>query len=258
MKNKEIERKFLVNIDDVPFDLSTLAYGDITQGYITSIDNTFSFRVRQTLNMNTDKVLINKTHTQTIKSKGSKIRDEYEIELNSDQFSTMWKLCMYNSVHKFRYELPYYHHTIELDVYKNEVEGLYTVEVEFDNEKECDMFEAPSWFGEEVTELKEYKNVNIALNKGIEVWYGKHAHNTLAVILKSDISKMQNIIDSALTRTQEKMKFIEVLKDLGLNILLNRLNDEKANELNYKNKAKQLSEMCKNWLVNEREKNYEI
>ena len=168
MRNKEIERKFLVDIKDVPFDLSTLAYGDITQGYITSIDESFSFRVRQTLNMSSEKVLIDKKHTQTIKSKGSKVRDEYEIELNQEQFSTLWKLCMYNSVHKIRYELPYYHHTLELDVYKNEVEGLYTIEVEFDNIKECDMFEAPEWFGEEVTNKDEYKNVNIALNKGVK------------------------------------------------------------------------------------------
>jgi len=238
MKNKEIERKFLVDINDVPFDLSTLPYGDITQGYITSIDNTFSFRVRQTLNMSAEKVLIDKQHTQTIKSKESKVRDEYEIELNQEQFSTLWKLCMYNSVHKYRYELPYYHHTLELDVYKNEVEGLYTVEVEFDNLKECDMFEPPDWFGEEVTELKEYKNVNIALNKGVEIWYGKHAHNILALILKSDISKIQNIIDSALTKTQEKRNFIKTLFDLSQNIILNRLDEEKAVELNYEEKAK--------------------
>ena len=168
MKNKEIERKFLVEIKDVPFDLSTLSYGDISQGYITSIDETFSFRIRQTLNMTNEKVLIDKSYTQTIKSKETKVRDEYEIELNGSQFSTLWKLCMYNSIHKFRYKLPYYQHTLELDVYKNEVEGLYTIEVEFDNLKECDMFEPPNWFGTEVTELNEYKNVNIALNKGIK------------------------------------------------------------------------------------------
>jgi len=169
MKHKEIERKFLVDINDIPFNLSELPYGDITQGYITSIDNTFSFRVRQTLNMNGEKMLVDKTHTQTIKSKGSKVRDEYEIDLNEEQFSTLWKLCMYNSVHKFRYELPYYQHTLELDVYKNEVLGLYTIEIEFNNLKECDNFDVPEWFGEEVTEKLEYKNVNIALNKGIKI-----------------------------------------------------------------------------------------
>ena len=168
MKHKEIERKFLVEIENIPFDLSKLNYGDITQGYITSIDNTFSFRIRQTLEMNSKKVKIDEKYTQTIKSNETKIRDEYEIELNKAQFSTLWKLCMYNSVHKFRYELPYYQHTIELDIYKNEAEGLFTVEVEFKNLKECDMFEPPRWFGKEVTELKEFKNVNIALNKGIK------------------------------------------------------------------------------------------
>ena len=169
MKNQEIERKFLVNIEDVPYDLESMDYGDIIQGYITSIDHTFSFRVRQTLTMNDENGKIGEKYTQTIKSKDNKVRDEYEIVLEKEQFSTLWKLCLKDSVHKIRYELPYDEHTIELDVYKNEVEGLFTVEVEFDNLKECDMFEPPKWFGEEVTELSEYKNVNIALNKGIKI-----------------------------------------------------------------------------------------
>jgi len=107
MKNKEIERKFLVNLKDVPYDLEKMEYGDISQGYITSIDNTFSFRIRQTLKMDSSKTKIGEKYTQTIKSKETKIRDEYEIELNREKFSTLWQLCMYNSVHKLRYELPY-------------------------------------------------------------------------------------------------------------------------------------------------------
>ena len=259
MKNKEIERKFLVDIKDVPYDLSILPYGDITQGYITSIDKSFSFRIRQTLNMSADKMLIDKIHTQTIKSKDTKVRDEYEIDLNEKQFSTLWKLCMYNSIHKIRYKLPYNQYTIELDIYKNNLEGLYTVEVEFDNLKECDMFEPPEWFGEEVTELQEYKNVNIALNKGVNVWYGKHAHNTLALILKSDISKIENIINSALDKTQEKHNFIDTLTNLALNVLLNRLDEENAEENDYESKALKIRKICEKWLINEeKEKENEI
>ena len=167
MNNKEIERKFLVNIEDIPFDLSGMEYGDISQGYITSIDKTFSFRVRQTLKMSPNKEKVGENYTQTIKSNETKVRDEYEIILGKEQFSTLWGLCLKDSVHKLRYELPYQEHTLELDIYKNDLRNLVTIEVEFENLKTCDNFTPPNWFGEEVTEKLEYKNVNLAINKGI-------------------------------------------------------------------------------------------
>jgi len=168
MMNKEIERKFLVDIKMIPFDLIDMEYGDISQGYITSIDNTFSFRIRQTLKMDSSRTKIGEKYTQTIKSNETKIRDEYEIELNKEQFSTLWKLCMYNSIHKHRYELPYKNYLLELDIYKNGLSGLVTIEIEFGTIEECDDFIPPKWFGKEVTDDYNYKNINLALNKGIE------------------------------------------------------------------------------------------
>ena len=165
--NKEIERKFLVQVSRIPFKMEEMEYGDIIQGYISSIDKTFTFRIRQTLHMTPDKVKIDEHYTQTIKSKGDKVRDEYEIELDREQFSVIWRLCNNDSVHKKRYKLPVGSHTIELDVYKNELDGLYTVEVEFETEEESDNYLVPEWFGPEVTYEDSFKNVNLALNKKI-------------------------------------------------------------------------------------------
>ena len=51
---------------------------------------------------------------------------------------------------------------LELDVYRDELEGLITVEVEFDDIEDVTDFSIPSWFGEEVTSDSRYKNQNLS------------------------------------------------------------------------------------------------
>jgi CYTH domain-containing protein len=102
---------------------------------------------------------------QTIKGFGTKKREEFEVELLKPQFSTLWPLCNNLIIHKYRYEIPLEggKHA-DLDIYKNELKGLYTVEVEFDTEEECDSFMPPDWFGLEVTEDSRYSNFQLTLN----------------------------------------------------------------------------------------------
>jgi adenylate cyclase len=165
MKNKEIERKFLVNPENIPYDLKKMDYRDITQGYVTSIDNTFVFRLRHVLyRSHLDGDLMGEEFFQTIKGKGTKIRDEFEIKLWKKQFSTLWRLCETLNLHKFRFELPHPDGRMYLDEYKNGLRGLYTVEVEFETEEECDSYNPPKWFGEEVTEDVTYSNLQLAMN----------------------------------------------------------------------------------------------
>jgi CYTH domain-containing protein len=166
MKNIEIERKFIVLVENLP-DLSKQAYRDINQGYIQNfLGSSYIYRLRQVLHMSPTNYNLGEQCYQTIKGTGTKIREEYEVELLKPQFHILWPLCKNISVHKYRYELPLEGHKQRayLDVYKNNLNGLYTVEVEFDNELDCDSFIAPSWFGEEVTHLQEYSNFYLAMN----------------------------------------------------------------------------------------------
>ena len=48
----------------------------------------------------------------------------------------------------------------EVDIYKDW--DFVTVEVEFDTPGEAELFEAPWWFGTDVTYDPEYKNINLA------------------------------------------------------------------------------------------------
>lgn len=169
MRYKEIERKFLIDPEKIPFELKKLPYQDIVQGYVTSIEKDLTFRLRHILHRNQDGMPLGEEWYQTVKGKGSKIRDEYETRLLREQFTQMWKLCERLTVHKWRYDLPTVDynvkvHSVYLDCFKNELAGLWTLEVEFDTLEDCDKFVAPEWFGQEVTEDFKYTNLTLATN----------------------------------------------------------------------------------------------
>jgi adenylate cyclase len=166
MKNKEIERKFIVESENLP-DLSKKSYREITQGYMQGMGELHIFRLRQVLNMSPTIFNLGEQYFQTIKGKESKIREEYEIELLKPQFSTLWPLCKNISLTKKRYELVLdgkENLRVYLDVYKNYLKGLCVVEVEFSDEDECDGFLPPNFFGKEVTQDKRYSNFELCKN----------------------------------------------------------------------------------------------
>ncbi|NPV12790.1 MAG: hypothetical protein HPY57_13465 [Ignavibacteria bacterium] len=45
MRYKEIERKFLIDPEKIPFEIKKLPYLDIVQGYVTSIEKDLTFRL---------------------------------------------------------------------------------------------------------------------------------------------------------------------------------------------------------------------
>lgn len=145
---KEIERKFI--IDNVPKDLDGLKHSEILQGYITYSEHG-DVRVRK----EGDEYLL------TVK-KGSGIeRDETEVEISKGQFDRLWK-SIERQVEKTRYEVPVGDHIAYIDVYKGKLEGLVVGEVEFKSIFEAKSFEAPLWFGRDVTEDEYYKNRNLS------------------------------------------------------------------------------------------------
>lgn len=169
MKNKEIERKFLVDVSTMP-NITMVNYMDITQGYIPNLSKDYVFRLRHVLHMGSDKMILGEDFYQTIKGQGGVIRDEFEIRLMLQQFYVLWPLCDKLCLHKHRFDLSHqmpdgdkvhYH----LDKYLHELAGFYTVEVEFQTMEDCDNFVIPSWFGREVTDVKGYSNYDLAINK---------------------------------------------------------------------------------------------
>ena len=150
---QEIERKFLLRAFP---DLSGAARQVIRQGYITCPTDGSEARLRQA----------NDSYFLTIKSGEGMTRREYETRLSKEQFDTLWPATEGRRVEKTRYTgslpggLSY-----ELDVFDGHLRPLACVEVEFADEASAHNFDAPDWFGQDVTEDKRYKNKALAVSR---------------------------------------------------------------------------------------------
>ncbi len=145
----EIERKFKVKY--LP-DLSDCKKSEIIQGYLSYEPE---IRIRRKGN----KYFITK------KSNGTLEREELETEINADTFNILSDLIQDNIISKTRYEKIIADDLIaEIDIYHGINEGLIVVEVEFKSLEESLIFQAPDWFGEEITDDSSYKNKNLAKN----------------------------------------------------------------------------------------------
>lgn len=195
----EIERKYFVMDEFVP-DLNRVPFYEIEQHYVSlnesgkvilgernspvqdksyficvrDLENPFIEIPKETyLELGGDKtVLANEearirkkgdTHTFTIKSKGTFLREEREVSICSEMYDCILPATKGRTVEKKRYEIPLESgHVAELDVYCGKHEGLKIVEVEFETLDECRSFVPPAWFGEEITEDFRFKNKNLA------------------------------------------------------------------------------------------------
>ena len=144
----EIERKFLINAVDLPTDYQDVSPREIIQGYVSAVDDGREVRLRTKGGQ----------YFLTIKGSGLQTRLESEVEITRRQFNTLWPATVGYRIEKDRYEIPYGEHLIELDIYRGDLKGLITAEVEFPSKKSCSQFEPPKWFGREVTQDIRYKN----------------------------------------------------------------------------------------------------
>lgn len=145
---KEIERKFLV--DKTP-NLEGFKKAHISQGYI-QVEPT-EIRIR----MMDDECFL------TAKGNGDLSRIENETEISLDAFGILYSMVLGRMVEKVRYFIPLSsRYTAEFDVYQGYLNGLKTIEVEFKTEEEAKSFVPPVWFGEEITNNKNYKNKFLA------------------------------------------------------------------------------------------------
>lgn len=144
----EIERKFLVN--EIPFELDQYSFSTIQQAYIHT---TPTIRVRKR----------NNQYILTLKSKGSLLRHELEMPINSDEYESLLAKKEGRLIEKKRYEIPLDHGLIaELDLFEGDLAPLKYVEVEFPSVEAARAFIAPDWFGEDMTEDYRYTNQALA------------------------------------------------------------------------------------------------
>ena len=146
----EIERKFLV--DGPPAFALESPGEDIDQGYLVS-DGQTEIRVRKK----------GGTCFLTVKKGHGEVREETEVEITGSQFDSLWPLTEGWRVRKRRHRIDLEGGLVaEMDIYLERLEGLFTVEVEFDSEPASTGFSPPGWFGREVTGDVAYSNQQMA------------------------------------------------------------------------------------------------
>lgn len=144
----EIERKFLVVGE---FKGKAYACSHIEQGYISS-GNGRTVRVR----IRDDKGFL------TIKGPSDEAglaRFEWEKEIPVDEARQLMNICMPGRIIKDRYLVHNGKHTIEVDEFFGENQGLVMAEIELEGEDE--EYLRPDFLGKEVTGDRKYYNSHL-------------------------------------------------------------------------------------------------
>lgn len=142
---QEIERKFLVT--GAFHDLAH-HHTRIVQGYLSSVpERTVRVRIKGDKGFLTVKGIGNASGTS---------RYEWEREIPVAEAEQLLALCEPGVIDKVRHEVQVGPHTVEVDEFHGENEGLVVAEVELGSEDE--VFGKPSWLGAEVTGDARYYN----------------------------------------------------------------------------------------------------
>ena len=154
--DKEIEKKWLINKDEIPYDLNgeDVYVYDIMQTYL-SFDP--EMRVRNYNN--------GSSYEFTVKSNMSSnglIRDEYNLEINKEQYDNLILKREGNTIHKTRYQFLSDGEIIAIDIFHGDLEPLAYMEIEFASVLESEKFKTPSWVIKDVTDDVNYKNGHLA------------------------------------------------------------------------------------------------
>ena len=154
----EIERKYLINKEQLPFTLSSYPSHIIEQAYLCTNP---VVRIRKE----------DDNYYMTYKGQGLMVREEYNLPLTMDAYNHLLTKADGNIITKTRYLIPLNDSIlnkellIELDVFEGAFEGLYLAEIEFNSEEDANNFIPPNWFGEDVTFDGKYHNSKMSETK---------------------------------------------------------------------------------------------
>lgn len=150
-EENEIERKFLLNLNDLPKEYEQVFPYRICQTYLQT-DET-EIRIRSVL----DNASTYLSFFLTIKAGEGRTRKEKEFLILESTYKAMFKGI---PISKNRIGIKHGNYILEVDMYDN-LNDLVVIEVEFPSEAAADEFVVPEWFGKEVTDNKAYKNKNL-------------------------------------------------------------------------------------------------
>ena len=151
--NSEIERKWLIDPDSIPFDLSKAKKDVLIQAYVS-----FSPTIRVRSENGEKYILCVKA-----KSKGSYLaREEFETDITKEQFDFLLSKKEGQIIEKTRYTIKHDGLNYEIDIFEGFLKPLAYLEIEFSSTEEALRFKTPSWAIKDVTDDFRYKNAGLA------------------------------------------------------------------------------------------------
>lgn len=149
----EIEKKF--QIRNMPPQLEQFPKKEIEQGYLC-VDPVV--RIRRS----NDRYILTYKSNMGLEDRQdaeARINQEIEAVLTCEGYEHLREKVDGHLICKTRYIIPLPDgHTGELDVFHGYLEGLTLIEVEFEDEDDARAFQAPDWFGTNVSSDKRYTN----------------------------------------------------------------------------------------------------
>ena len=155
----EIERKWLIDKNKLPYDIGTLKHYEIVQAYISFSP---TIRIRKIINYGRNILTIKgSSHDKGLS------RQEYEIDITDKQFDSLMEKCEGLILYKTRYMVKEEDLLYEIDFFHEEYEGLAYMEIEFQDKEKARNYPDPAWAIRDVTYDKRFSNASLA--KGTEI-----------------------------------------------------------------------------------------
>ena len=154
--DKEIEKKWLIKKEDIPYNLNDTGVQrfEIKQTYlcfdpemrVRDYNNGQSFEFTMKNNMSIDGL----------------IRDEVNIDITKEQYDNLIKKQEGITINKTRYQFYADGQLIAIDIFHGDLDGLAYMEIEFKTEEESKNYKEPKWVIKDVTGDINYKNGHLA------------------------------------------------------------------------------------------------
>lgn len=152
--DEEIEKKWLIKVSDIPYDLSQAEKYEIVQTYLN-----FSPEIRVRNINNNEYVLTIKCDTAL---KGF-VREEHEWLISKEEYENLLTKKEGKTITKTRYRFVDENGIeMEVDIFSGELEGLAYLEIEFTDIESAENYKAPDWIIKDVTTDLNYKNGYLA------------------------------------------------------------------------------------------------
>ena len=151
----EIEKKFLLS--GLPEYFDRYEKLEMEQGYL--ITHGCTLRIRRA-NDSCYLTLKQKDPSQAVA--GVIINEEFETEIPRASYEALKQLVKGGFISKTRTLIPYLGHTIEVDEFHEDLQGLIFAEIEYTDAEDALKLPIPTWFSKDVSNDRRFRNTYLS------------------------------------------------------------------------------------------------